>query len=283
MTYYDLSIISIHGFPKYNLELMAIPKGVKVYLRFFNYSDIIHLSEQEETKFELKAGLISALCNFSNQIDKHIEILEFTTQSDTKDKEIRTNKGDALITTTTESYLFHDQVRKKIDLIYSKFIYPKLPLDASEEISDNEETEIIEILTDGKAKTHLNLKKEPIEISAHKFLEEMDAYGLKAIIITSMDLSPLTCFSSKTVYSLRDINEILRNIGNIPDIDPFEWKYRQSFITNQQCWVFLINSGIGITVEDLFEPYYYLLVTTPNSYLGEFPARLTAEFNDILT
>jgi hypothetical protein len=45
----------------------------------------------------------------------------------------------------------------------------------------------------------------------------------------------------------------------------------------------LINSGIGIKVKGLFESYYYLLITEPNSYLGEFPKKLTVEFNDILS
>jgi hypothetical protein len=283
LTYYDFSIISTHGFPYFNHEIKPVPQGVKVFLRFFDFSDTKRIPEQAQTKFELRAGLVSALFNFSNSIDKKIDVLEFVTSKNEGVNELSVEKGDVLITTTTESYLFHDQVAKKIKLIYHHFIYPKIPLDCADEIKYIEEKQIVNILTDVEAKNHLMKYKEEIETTAHRFLSEMNTYGLKAIIITSLDLSPLICFSNKNEYSLSDINEILRNIGNIPKIDPFEWKYRQSFMDNKQCWVFLINSGIGITVEKLFESYYYLLITEPNSYLGEFPSKLTSEFNDILT
>ncbi len=283
MTYYDFSIISTHGFPYYNHEIKPVPKGVKVFLRFFDFSDTKKIPEQTETKFELRAGLVSALFNFSNSIDKKIDILEFVTKKNEEGSNLSVDKADVLITTTTESYLFHEQIAKKINLIYHNFIYPKIPLDSADEIDYFEETEIVNILTDVEAKNHLMKYKKEIEKTANRFLSEMDTYGLKAIIVTSIDLSPLICYSNKDEYFLENINQILRNIGNIPRIDPFEWKYRQSFIENKQCWVFLINSGIGITVEKLFESYYYLLVTEPNSYLGEFPAKLTSEFNDILS
>jgi len=283
LTYYDFSIISTHGFPYFNHEIKPVPKGVKVFLRFFDFSDNKGIPEQAQTKFELRAGLVSALFNFSNSIDKKIDVLEFMTRKNEDRNELSVDKGDVLITTTSESYLFHEQVMKKIQLIYHHFIHPKIPLDSADEIEPIEEEQIIHILTDAEAKNHLMKYKKEIKQIAHRFLSEMNIYGLKAIIITSLDLSPLICFSDKKEYSLNDINEILRNIGNIPKIDPFEWKYRHSFMDNKQCWVFLINSGIGITVENLFESYYYLLITEPNSYLGEFPAKLTSDFNNILT
>jgi hypothetical protein len=282
MTYYDFSVISPHGFPYFDIEIKPIPQGKTVFLRFFDFSENEQKPEQPETKFELKAGLISALYNFSNSIDKKIRVLEFKTNKESHQAK-KESGGNVLITVTTESYLFHDQVKKKIDLIFNTLIHQKLPLDSANEITYNEETEIIEILTDVSAKSHISKHKDKIQRKAHTFLEEMGPYGLKAIVMTSMDLSPIDCFADEEEYCIDDINNILRNIGNIPKIDPFEWKYRQSFFQQKQIWVFLINSGVGISVDNLFQPYYYLLITEPNSYLGEFPAKLTSEFNSIIS
>jgi len=109
----------------------------------------------------------------------------------------------------------------------------------------------------------------------------MKDYGLWGICITSFDLSPIVAYGKK--YSLKHVNEILRHISYIPEIDPLEWIYRQSFFSDEQIQVCLIKSGIGPTVEEsLFEPYFYLLFADPQSYFGEFPAKLTTAFNSIL-
>ena len=79
-----------------------------------------------------------------------------------------------------------------------------------------------------------------------------------------------------------DIEIILRNIGEIPGIAPMEWKYRQSFYNENLVWIYIINSGVGVTVEGLFEPYFYLLFADAQSYLGEFPLKLTTRFNLVL-
>ncbi|MHA2039162.1 MAG: hypothetical protein ACW98X_22275, partial [Promethearchaeota archaeon] len=95
------------------------------------------------------------------------------------------------------------------------------------------------------------------------------------------DLSPIVAYGKK--YSLKHINEILRHISYIPEIDPLDWIYRQSIFSNEQIQVCFIKSGIGPTVEEtLFEPYFYLLFADPQSYFAEFPAKLTATFNNIL-
>ena len=108
----------------------------------------------------------------------------------------------------------------------------------------------------------------------------MGRYGLFNIVITSFDLSPIAVFGDK--HTINDIELILRNLGEIPEIEPLEWKFRQSFYKEDQAWVYLINSSIGVTVEGLFEPYFYLLFTSSDSYLGEFPAKLANSFNNIL-
>ena len=133
----------------------------------------------------------------------------------------------------------------------------------------------IEALNEG-----LKAFKNDIVKESNEFLSNMKAYGLNGICITSFDLSPIIVFGKK--YKLEDVDIILRNIGIFPEISPFEWIYRQSNILNEQIWVYIIKSGVGPMVNGLFEPYFYLLFADPQSYLGEFPAKLTARFNQII-
>jgi hypothetical protein len=85
-----------------------------------------------------------------------------------------------------------------------------------------------------------------------------------------------------TSYSFADIDAILRNISVFPNIQTLEWIYRQSYFSNEQLWVYIIKSGVGPTINDLFEPYFYLLFADPQSYLGEFPGKLASRFDQIL-
>ena len=148
-------------------------------------------------------------------------------------------------------------------------------------IIENEENKIIDILTDSKARQIISNNQSEIKRAANDFIGEMKDYGLWGICITSFDLSPIVTYGKK--YSLKHVNEILRHINYIPEIDPLEWIYRQSIFSDEQIQVCFIKSGIGPTVEDtLFEPYFYLLFADPQSYFGEFPAKLTAAFNNIL-
>ena len=288
MTIYELSIISTTGFPYYNTVIKPVPEGVKIFLRFFDFSkdkSIIHDQLDSDSKFDLTAGLISALYEFARNLDKKIDVLEFKSKKDAhEDKEIKEIiplSGDVLITAQTETFLLHRSVKEKIKLIFNNFINPKIPLDTSEEIRENEENKIIEILTDSKAIKHIKKNQNEIKRLANDFLSEMKDYGLWGICITSFDLSPIIAFGKK--YTLKDIHEILRHIGYIPEIGPLEWIYRQSFYSDKQIQVCIIKSEVGPTVEDiLFEPYFYLLFADPQSIFGEFPAKLTNSFNNIL-
>ncbi|MFW9939985.1 MAG: hypothetical protein ACFFFT_03020 [Candidatus Thorarchaeota archaeon] len=288
MTIYELSIISTTGFPYYNKVIKPVPEGVKIFLRFFDFSkskSTIHEQLDSESKFDLTAGLISALFEFARNIDKKIERLEFkakkTTEISKKSKDQIPFEGDILITTQTESFLLHKSVKEKIKLIYSNFISAKTPLDAADAIVKNEEAKIIKILTDSKARKNVADHQSEIKRAANDFLSEMKEYGLLGICITSFDLSPIVAYGKK--YPLKSINEILRRIGFIPDIAPLEWIYRTSFFSDDQIQVCIIKSGVGTTVEEtLFEPYFYLLFADPQSYFGEFPEKLTNVFNNIL-
>ena len=291
MTIYELSIISTTGFPYYNTIIKPLPEGVKIFLRFFDFSkdkSIIQDQLDPDSKFDLTAGLISALFEFARNIDKKIERLEFKAKKKPKKPKkpqgkgvLMSYEGDVLITAQTESFLLQKSVQEKIKLIYHNFITPKTPLDSADTIVEKEEEKIIDILTDSKARQILSNNQNDIKRAANDFLREMKDYGLWGVGITSFDLSPIAAYGKK--YSLNDVHEILRNIGFIPNISPLEWIYRTSFSANEQIQVCIIKSGVGPTVEDiLFEPYFYLLFTDPQSYFGEFPAKLTSSFNSIL-
>jgi len=288
MTIYELSIISTTGFPYFNSVIKPIPEGVKVFLRFFDFSrdrSIIQDQLDLNSKFDLTAGLISALFEFARNIDKKIEVLEFKAKKDKKPqikndvKEIF--QGDVLITTQTESFLLHKSVREKIKLIYNLFINSKLPLDSADSIQNNEENKIVEILTDSLAKQNILNNQDDLKNLGNDFLGEMSDYGLWGISIASFDLSPIISFGKK--FSIENINSILRHIGYIPEITPLEWIYRRSFFSDEQIQVCIIKSDTGPTVEEmLFEPYFYLLFADPLSYFGEFPSKLASSFNNIL-
>jgi len=286
MTIYNISIITSTGFPYYYKEIKATPKNIKLYQRFFDFTESFVSDENEFSTppFELIAGLSSALFGFAKNLDKEIKTLEFkslTRESGEKIlEEKKKYKGDALITAQTETYLLHKSVREKIELIYKLIVAGKIPLENQETINEDEEKKIIDILTNEAARSRVYENQVEIQIHADKFLDEMERYGLFNIVITSFDLSPIAIFGDK--YTFNDIEIILRNLGEIPQIDPLEWKFRQSFYKEDQAWVYLINSSVGVTVENLFEPYFYLLFTSSESYLGEFPAKLANDFNNIL-
>ncbi|MHA1669627.1 MAG: hypothetical protein ACTSV5_03505 [Promethearchaeota archaeon] len=285
MTFYELSIITNTGFPYYHLKLKKPPQGVNFYLRFFDFST--NNKNQNDnldpnSLFELNAGLVSALYEFAKNIDKKIELIEYSSEPKVSDEEDKIKyKGDVLITTQTEPYLLHNSIKAKIKLIYKNFIAPKIPLVTALELLQNEEDQILEILTDYDARSHAMINKSKLNQLSKTFLTEMENYGLLSICITSFDLSPIMIFGEK--YDFKDIDTILRNIDVFPEISPLEWIYRQSFCTNNNpIWVYVIKSGVGLTIDGLFEPYFYLLITEPQSYLGEFPSKVTAKFNQVL-
>jgi len=288
MTIYELSIISTTGFPYYNTIIKAVPEGVKLFLRFFDFSkNMPTLQDQldSNSKFDLTAGLISALFEFARNIDKKIEVLEFKSKKERKTaKSLEKRKdfqGDVLITAQTETFLLHKSVREKIKLIYYNFINSKIPLDSADTIHKSEENKIVDILTDSNARQIISTHKIEIKRLANDFLSDMKDYGLWGICIASFDLSPIISFGKK--YSLENAFHILRHIGYIPEITPLEWIYRQSFFSEEPIQVCIIKSDIGATVENsLFEPFFYLLFADPQSYFGEFPAKLTSTFNKIL-
>jgi len=284
MTYYELSVITNTGFPYYNLILNTPPSGVNLNLRFFDFTqqNLEPLTKLDPiSTFELNAGLVSALFEFARNIDKKIEIIEFKSSKENHGNPDNDQyEGDVLITTQSESYLLQKSVKAKIKIIYDLVIADKIPIDSALELLQNEEDQIIEILTDKEARNRVDAQKKKITSLADDFLKEMSSYGLKGLCITSFDLSPIMSFG--TLYSLADIDAILRNISAFPNMSTLEWIYRQSNFSNEQLWVYIVKSGVGPTINGLFEPYFYLLFADPQSYLGEFPGKLASMFDQIL-
>lgn len=288
MTIYNLSIITSTGFPYFHKKLKSLPEGIKLYQRFFDFTEERYRDHDlldPISSFELNAGLVSALFEFAKNIDKKILTLEFKSikQSNVSQQGSQsTNKyeGDALITVQTETYLLHKSVKQKINLIYNTIVSSKIPLETAHSISSQEEHKIIELLTDHKAKNRVIKNQNELKQLTKSLINEMGKYGLYNIVITSFDLSPLIVLGNK--FSFEDIEGILRNLGEVPDIDPMEWKFQQSFHEDNQIWVYIINSGVGVTVENMFQPYFYLLFAAPGSYFGDFPAKLMAKFNGII-
>ena len=282
MTIYELSVITNSGFPYYHLKLQNPPKGVRLYLRFFDFSksnarNDIKLDSKDN--FDLNAGLVSALYEFARSINKKIEILEFISKKEEENNK-PLNEGDVLITAQTEGFLLHKSISEKIKLIYNDVIKLKIPLATAQEILQNEEDQIINYLNDSEARLRIKSNKKKLETLAKSLLNEMKNYGLNSICICSFDLSPLILIGEK--YSMEEINIILRNIGIFPEIKPLDWIYRQSYINNKPIWVYITKSGVGPNIDGLSQPYFYLLIAEPQSYLGEFPGKLTLLFDQVL-
>jgi hypothetical protein len=214
-------------------------------------------------------------------MSKNIHILEFNSDEQANRKEEKGKySGDVLVTCQTESYLFHKSVYAKIKLIYDILLSYKIPLETAIEILPVQEEKVYNILTDFDARSRVDEQKTQLKRLGSDFLKEMKTYGLREICITSFDLSPIMIMGKK--YSFDDVHGILRNIGNIPEIPPLNWVYRQSTHNGEEIWVYVYKSDVGPTVEGLFEPYLYLLICDFNSYLGEIPEVLGGKLNRIL-
>jgi len=267
------------------LDVKNAPRSIKLYLRFFDFSEEKlkqHSDFEVSDSFELNAGLVSALFKFARAMSKNIHILEFNSDDSQNNVKSETKfLGDVLITCQTESYLFHKSVYAKIKLIYDSLISYKIPLESAIEILPVQEEKIYNILTDFGAISRVSEHKTQLKRLGNDFLKEMKNYGLRDVCITSFDLSHIIILGKR--YSFDDIHEILRNIGNVPEIPALNWVYRQSTHAGEQIWVYLYKSDVGPTIEGLFEPYLYLLICDINSYLGELPEVLGNKINRILS
>ena len=105
MTIYTLSVITNTGFPYFHTKIKELPKGIKLFLRFFDFTedkDQPQMDQDSDSTFALNSGLISALFEFARSMDKKIRSLVFKSRTD-ENKMIITgesplNSGDVLST-----------------------------------------------------------------------------------------------------------------------------------------------------------------------------------------
>jgi hypothetical protein len=295
---YTLSIISSTGYPFYFKEIHRIPKGVDLHLRFYDFCNLSHNINFVEG-FELFAGLISALSEFSNLLGQKLELLKFNAMknNDTKNdddvsKPIE-NKviknpllsveippgSDAIVNVQNERFLCPTSIQAKINIIYKNIIESKLPLGMDQSISEEEEQLLIDIIDDKLAKEKVESVKKDLKIACDMLLNDYKQYGLEAIAITTFDYTPIETFD----ITKNNLLEFLRDMGRLPDVKTFNWKTDTAYIDeNTQKILYIINSGVGITVKNVFMPYYYLLIAKPDSYLAEIPRKVYAILNSII-
>jgi hypothetical protein len=292
MTIYTLSIITCTGYPWFHKEIVKVPKSIELHLRFFDLTNIERGDEGFDQSFELFAGLISALFEFARLLNQNIELLKFKTDKN-KDNlgpnqvrlisnplyPIEIPQGtDVLINCQTERFVDPNALEAKINIIFDKVIRNKIPLGPDKGLTRQEEHYCITILEDLKAKEKLIPLMDNIEEESLSIIDAYSQYGLKAFAITSFDFNPLISYGIK----LPEIYELFRDIGKFPDVQTYQWKYRNGKIKNSPCWVYIINSGIGVSVENVFMPYYYILICTPESFLGEIPQIIYERLNAII-
>ncbi len=288
MTIYSLQVITTTGYPYYNLEIEPQPEGVPLFLRFFDFStqEFNHENEFNPIEcFELTSGFVSAIFEFARLLDKNLKVLEFIPlrknikgSKKSQEKQIKKHSGNVLITCQTETYLNGKAVKQKIQMIFDWVIQNKIPLGPEKKINPDEKERIMRILTDAKAKEQIEAKKNKLKKIFNDFLNEMKVYGLEGLCVTSFDLSPIISFG----IDFKSVEALLRNLGDIPDVETLQWKYRESTIEDLRKWVYIVNSGVGPSEESIFMPYYYILFASPESFLGESPGILASKINNVL-
>lgn len=289
---YTIYIISSTGYPFYYKQVENIPKGVDLHLRFMDYSNLQNPNSNFAEGFELFAGLISALSEFSRLLGQELELLKFRshkTNDETSEDGIRCIENacmsieipidaDALINCQNERWLNPVAIEAKTNLIFDKIVKHKLPLGPDKNIDEEEEKFIVDLLHDKAARNWLKPVDNDLGVAANLLIEKYGSYGLDSIIITSFEYTVLRYYQieEKTIIGL------LRNIGRLPDVKTYNWKHRMGFFENKQYNVYIINSGTGVTVNNVFMPYYYLLICEPESFLGEIPQKIYEKLNSII-
>lgn len=293
MTIYTFSVITCSGYPFYFKELIKPPKNIDLHLRFFDLSNMESQNENFDKSFELFAGLISALFEFARLLNQDIELLKFKNYKESEKhpygSEPRIIRNplypieipagtDVLINCQNERFLNPIAIEAKIHMIFHNIISKKLPLGPDKFITKEDEKYIIRILTDQKAKARLKDKYTELKDEILKILKNYLNYGLQAVVITSFDYTPLLSFN----ITDEDLYFLLRNIGKLPDVQTYKWKYRMGYIKNKPVHLYIVNSGSGIMDENVFMPFYYLLICKPDAIMGETPQIIYEKLNKIL-
>ncbi|MHA1793508.1 MAG: hypothetical protein ACTSVI_12730 [Promethearchaeota archaeon] len=279
---FGISIISTSGFPYYSKDFAIEPKNIPLKMYFFDYSKTLTQSS-EDSRFDLMAGLIAAIFNFSNALNNKLgELVYFRPEfqienlldGQTGQKDIGT-----LITIKCESYCVKAAVKKKLDYLYEKIIKPLEPLSEKTRLAPSEEDIIQDVLLNVHSKNLIRSHSKLLEKYIKDFIKQHKTYGIKAVAILSNDFQPLKVIN----LNLDILQSILRSIGTIPEVNPLGWKFRQAWISeNEQITLAIINSAFNVVYDTLEEPLYYLMICDEGATLGDLPRVLFMNINNIL-
>jgi hypothetical protein len=277
---YHFSILTSTGYPFYYKKILEEPEDVSLNMRFYNFvNEIIGACERSEQSFELQAGLVSALYEFAKVLGYPIELLKYKSQAEAvienslQPVEIPEN-SDVLVTARSESFLIPKHFEAKINLIYNHVIKRQLPLGPERRITDSEEKFIIEMMSDASARERISKHKAELDNVAGEIIKEYQSYGLESLLITTFDGFPIVTYNIEHEAACN----LLRSLGIIPAAKEYQWNYRSA----SQKGFFVINSGCGPTVNDVFMPYCYILITNEGSFLGDSPTTIYQKINHIL-
>ncbi len=246
-------------------------------MRFYDFvHKDFHITQEQEQTFELQAGLVSALYEFSRVLGLPIELLKYRAEEQEEDVLIQTelkDGSDVIVTVRSESFLIASHFRSKINLIYNEIIKNHIPLGPHKRISDSDERFMVDLFNDASALEKIDQNRAQIDDTCQSILEEYGEYGLENIIISSFDGCPLKSYN----MSLEMAFNLFRKMRTIPIVKEYQWKYRLI----AQKGLYIINSGTGVKIKDLFMPYYYILVTSESAMLGDSPTTIYQKINNV--
>jgi len=234
-----------------------------------------------ESEFDLIAGLISALFQFSSAQNRPMnEIIysrpEFLVEN-LLDGQEKTETG-TLMNVRCEYYSIKAAVKRKLDYIYEKMIKPLEPLSDKSKLAPSEEKVIQEILLNIPSKQLIRSHSKDLDTYLKNFIKENKSYGIKAGAIASSDLTLL----KTTGITDEELQKLLR-VVECPEVEPLTWKFRQAWTEgNQQVTLVFVNSAFNVELDTLQEPLYYIILCDAYSAIGELPRRLFMEINNIL-
>ncbi|NMC07577.1 MAG: hypothetical protein GYA24_20355 [Candidatus Lokiarchaeota archaeon] len=277
---YGFSIITTTGYPYYNKDFALEPRNTLLKNLFFNFSKNI-VQATHENEFELIAGLVSALFNFSGAQNRPIEELIYTRPEyqieNLLDGQTKNETG-TLMTVRCEYYSIKAAVKRKLDYIYEEIIKQLEPLGDKSKLAPSEEKTIQDILLNMPSKQLVRSHSKDLDSYFKTFIKDNKSYGIQAVAIASADLTLL-----KTAGMVdEDLQKLLRMV-ECPEVEPLTWKFRQSWTPdNLQVTLVFINSAFNVEHDTLKEPLYYIILCDAYSAIGELPRQLFMDINAIL-
>nr|MDO8110448.1 hypothetical protein [Candidatus Sigynarchaeota archaeon] len=275
-----MSIITTTGFPYFNKDFAIEPKNTSLKILFFNYSKSM-IQTTHESEFDLIAGLVSALFNFSSAQNRPMNELIYTRPEfqieNLLDGQEKSETG-TLMTVRCEYYSIKTAVKRKLDYIFEKMIKPLEPLSDKSKLAPSEEKTLQDILLNIPSKQLVRSHSKDLDNYLKSFIKDNKSYGIKAVAIASSDLTLLKC----TGVTDEELQKLLR-VVECPEVEALAWKFRSCWTQdNQQVTLVFVNSAFDVVHETLHESLYYIILCDAYSAIGELPRRLYLDINKIL-